>query len=150
MDRHILSEWDGKTTAFLERQMAQFRGNEAALWPLCADGDDVTARAATWIALALVREGAISTLPDGLLRPGQHWEVSLHILQCAQHLPPMNPGVIAPFLDHSKTLVRVWALDAYARTGAADRCTRIGAALSDGAASEKARARKLQALFCAS
>lgn len=149
-----LARFDGKHTAELKEALPQAEADPQALLRACLDPSSEIA--ATWIAKALIETGREQFEPAELfiLLPRLSApEAQLHVLQCIQHAPNAaldQADTVRTLLQNRKTLVRVWALDAFVRIAdqraELQRQARalVSAALDAKAASERARARKLQ------
>ena len=118
------------------------------------------AMAATWIVKALLEQERAATLDLGIvftaLRGEMRWEALLHLLQIVQHAPDAAMSevfVIRGYLDHPKTLIMVWALDAFVRLALVDHTflpeahKLVEDAVVAKAASLRSRGRALQALL---
>ncbi len=131
-----------------------------ALVELCSSSDPLHRIAATWIVKAVLEDGRGQTLDLGryfsCLEDETEWDALLHLLQSVQRAPKAassHRDVIRGLLDHKRTLVAVWAMDALVRiaveTGEgleeAHRC--VEAALAHERASMRARARHLAPLL---
>ena len=116
--------------------------------------------AASWIAKAVIESGRGGLLNLSAffarLEGETAWEVQLHILQSVQHAPEAAlsmRAVIGALRDHPRTLVAVWALDAWVRLvlatgdGLPEARRRVVTALSAPKASLRARARHLAPLL---
>ena len=116
--------------------------------------------ASTWIVKAALEKGG--QIPQSVIdelivaiSSFEHWEPKLHFLQCIQFLDVLqgDAEVIRTYCEaceeDKKTLVRVWALDAYLRLSFGEDALldvvahKLEAALNDKAASMRARARNL-------
>lgn len=115
--------------------------------------------AASWIARAVIERGRgdLLDLPSffGRLKGETDWQVLLHILQSVQFAPNAavtHSGRIEELVNHPKTLVAVWALDAKVRIalvsgkGMVEARSLVETALSHPKASCRARARHLAPL----
>ena len=155
--RTALARFDGKHTAALVKAEELARDDLAGLVALCSDAD--VAVAATWVVKALAEKGVAVDLARAFagMRVDGPWDAQLHLLQCAQFAPEIvltRIDVVRALMDARKTLVRVWALDAFVR-GAdiepawrAEAARAVDVALDGGAASLRARARALK-VICA-
>ncbi|MEL7239238.1 MAG: hypothetical protein AAGK78_10270 [Planctomycetota bacterium] len=151
--RTALDAFDGKHVAPLKALSRQ-----AATADQGALADEVTGPrgvAATWVLKAIAEQGklrsSIARSVFGELAGLSSWEAILHVLQLVQHAPEEaaeHADVIRDLLDHDKTLVRVWALDAFARVGPHRDAKRlVMEALDAKQASMRARARQLVSRF---
>lgn len=126
----------------------------------CSSADPRCRIAATWIVNALLQKG----MHDGLnlnayfdrLKLETEWGALLHVLQSVALVPNMASNHlkdVARLVDHEKTLVSVWALDAYVRIaletneGVQQARNAVEDALSHEKASMRARARHLAPLL---
>lgn len=156
-----LARFDGKHTESL-REAAQIAAESQCrgLVEACFDPDLTVA--ATWVVKHLVETNQAKHID--LTRaiqalPGNRWpDAQLHLLQMVQHAPAACLGQttqIRALLDAKKTLVRVWALDAFVRLATLQPVIQteakvlVKAAVLDERASMRARARDLT-LVCAS
>lgn len=149
-----LAAFDGKLTEPLRPMVDD--ADAAEVLAACDNGD--TEVAATWIAKAMIDAGSDRLHPAALVRKLDQvkgWEAQLHILQCVRHAPDAALDHLPLFRElmaAKRTLLRVWALDAFVRIAQVrpelrpEAAKRVQAALSDGPASLKARARHLEAL----
>jgi hypothetical protein len=78
--------------------------------------------AASWIIKALLESGRGRHLDMnaafGVLAQSTDWATQLHLCQCVRYVPDAAIGHAATFralINAKKTLVRVWALDAFVR-----------------------------------
>ena len=153
--------FDGKHVDELNSAAQQFsEADGGALIELCSSSDPLHRVAATWIVKAVLEDGR----PEGLdlgsffvrLEDETEWGALLHLLQSVQldsRAASKHRDAVRRLLDHRKTLVAVWALDAHVRiameTGDgledAHRC--VEAALAHDKASMRARARHLAPLL---
>lgn len=106
--------------------------------------------AASWVLKARAEIGTLSdhsklSLFDSLPKLSEP-DAVLHMLQIVQHASAAPAETIRPFLNHRRTLVRVWALDALARVAPGEAAPLIKAALEDTSAAMRARARALSLL----
>lgn len=148
------SAFDGKHVEPLKSAVAVFSNDDADVLVDACVG--VNAVAATWIVKSLLE----SDLAAGLdmhrvfsaLGQSDGWEPALHLLQSVQFAPDAAASevfAIRKLMAHPKTLVRVWALDAFVRVAIAEpeflseAKTLVMDALSGKAASLRARARAL-------
>lgn len=144
-----INEYDGKHVADLRRAARAFAADEAAaLTKACLNGTPDQQEAASWIIKALVEKGGAEALPMrqvfSALSGSLGWGTALHLLQCVQHLPRMaNVSQIAPWLNHHKLLVRIWALDALWHVDRPAALPLAQDALTDTSAAMRARARAL-------
>lgn len=153
--KKAFAEFDGKHADPLRSAAAEFDESDAA--ELAAECHGEYAVAATWVVKALLGEDRATSLDMNrvfaALRNKNHWETILHLLQSVQHAPEpalAHVFTIRGLLDHQKTLVRVWALDAFVRVAQVDgnflpEARRlVDSALNTGAASKRARAKALR------
>jgi len=153
-----LAEFDGTHIAPLKEVVAGFQSGQAELLDKACHGPEAVA--ATWVVKALLEQGRGGELDLGYvftaLRGGMQWEALLHLLQIVQHAPDAAMSevmVIRGFLDHPKTLIRVWALDAFVRLALVDHTflpeavVLVEDALNAKASSVRARGRALRALL---
>ena len=106
--------------------------------------------AASWVLKARAEAGTLTGgvthgLFASLLKLSEP-DAALHVLQMVQHAPHAPADLIRPFLQHRRTLLRVWALDALARVAPDEAAPLVKAALDDTSAAMRARARALSAL----
>ncbi|MDJ0638334.1 MAG: hypothetical protein QNJ20_05835 [Paracoccaceae bacterium] len=131
-----------------------------ALVELCSSDDPLHRVAATWIVKAVLEDGRGQTLDLGkyfsCLKDETEWGALLHLLQSVQLAPKAASNhwdAVRRLLDHKKTLVAVWALDALVRIavetgeGLEEAHRRVEAALAHEKASMRARARHLAPLL---
>lgn len=120
-----LAEFDGRHAASLRRVAADFDDQNAAeLIRLCQSEYSV---AATWVVKVLLEAGRARAIDleqvFGTLDVDALWEASLHVLQMV-HLAPdaalAQVFTIRALLTHPKTLVRVWAMDAFVHVALAE------------------------------
>lgn len=155
---HALAEFDGKLTAPLRDVVAAFEDRDGAV--LAEQCHGAHAVAATWVVKALLEENRAGSVDLHRVFAGlgaaQHWEAHLHLLQSVQHAPEAAMAqvlAIRGLLDHPKTLVRVWALDAFVRLALVERgflaeaCELVSTAMAGKAASLRARGRALQVVL---
>jgi len=153
-----LAVFDGKRVAPLREAVAGFNAAEADVLVTACSGKDAVA--ATWMIKALLESGKVAPLDMAevfaALQDDLPWESQLHLLQSVQHAPDAAlPQVmfIRDRLNAKRTLLRVWALDAFVRLalvepGFLPEAQRlVTEALVGKAASMQARARKLGALL---
>ena len=155
---NALARFDGTHTAELKEAVEVARAApEGALEAACSEAG--LAVAATWVVKALLEQGAAERLDleavFATLPMVSEWEAQLHLLQAVQYAPFAavdQSGAVEALLDAKKTLVRVWALDAFVRI-AGERVAlreqakaRVEAALVGSAASLRARARALDGI----
>ncbi|MEM9426197.1 MAG: hypothetical protein AAGA06_05800 [Pseudomonadota bacterium] len=153
--------FDGRSAADLKLAAQKVSPADAeALLDLCSSEDSAHRVAATWIVKALLEtsRGAMLDLSAVFARLGEETapDAILHLLQSVQYAPTQTStqlSAIEAHLDHKKTLVAVWALDAVVRialyTGQRMVAARdlVDAALTHDKASMRARARHLAPLL---
>ena len=149
--------FDGTDIAELKSAFAGFSETDAfALAELCESPDANVSVAATWVVKALCEAGSGSQLDlpriFAALPDAPDWQAALHLLQSVQfapHAAASQESAILAHLEHDKTLVRVWALDAFCRLAdsnlelASKARDKVNQALDDPKASVRARARHL-------
>lgn len=160
-----LRAYDGKATSALSEARARFGGNAGFLGELAelsASQEGFVSDGATWLiktcAESGVRPGPVETASIvARLDAVPTWQAALHLCQTAEFLV-FTPDQArrfadwaARFLDHDRPFLRAWSVTAlyHAARGAPDLAPRAEAALvraeTDGAASVRARARKIRA-----
>ncbi len=153
--------FDGTHVEELKAAAEGFASEEAEpLMAFCESETPAIRVAATWIVKALCERGEAGLLDMGRvfdrLGTETEWEALLHLLQSVQYVPgPAIPQreTIEELLNHEKTLVSVWALDALVRialeTGEGLEGARdlVETALSGPKASLRARARQLASIL---
>lgn len=146
--------FDGKHVEPLKNAAgAVSNGDADALVDACVG---VNAVAATWIVKSLLKNDKAAGLDMhrvfAALGQSDGWEPVLHLLQSVQFAPDAAVAevfAIRKLLAHSKTLVRVWALDAFVRVAIvepeflSEARALVTDALNGKAASLRARARAL-------
>lgn len=165
--RKNLNDFDGKAISFLgeaETVLCTQEGYIDALIALLAERKGHLASGASWL-LKSALEGASDLTPDqiaGLIKrlpDVDDWSAQLHICQMIRLLPGLGDvsGKLArdladwltAWLDHKRPFIRAWSLDALGALAkqhgdhAAVFNDALAAALSDEAASVRARARGL-------
>ena len=149
-----LAEFDGKHTDPLRVAAADYENADAST--LEAECFGARAVAATWVVKALLEDGRALSLDMNsvfeALRTNNQWETTLHLLQSVQYAPEAALAqvfAIQELMANPKTLIRVWALDAFVRVAQVDRGflpearRLVDQALENEAASVRARARAL-------
>ena len=154
-----LSEFDGKHVARLRAVVDAFDPAQAErLMRVCENGVARETVAASWVIKAVGERGNADAFDwprlFRVLETAPDWECALHLLQSVQHVADgPTDAQIRPWLDHTRLLVRVWALDAFVRLALHDDAlrdearARIATAQADGPASLRARARALEKLL---
>ncbi|MCP5072990.1 MAG: hypothetical protein GY947_06810 [Rhodobacteraceae bacterium] len=158
---NALNRFDGKTTTELKEALplAAEPDQAGTLMHACWSEEPRLAVAATWVVKALVEsgQGGHLDMPEmfTVLETADHWEVQLHLLQIVQYAPEAAVDQVAAvrrLLGAKKTLIRVWALDAFVRVAGVrgelrdEARAMIAAGLNDKAASMRARCRNLESL----
>ncbi|MCP5089139.1 MAG: hypothetical protein GY952_20350 [Rhodobacteraceae bacterium] len=158
---NALNRFDGKTTTELKEALplAAEPDQAVTLMHACWSEEPRLAVAATWVVKALVEEGKGAHLDlaalFAVLESADHWEVQLHLLQVVQYAPEAAVDQVAAvrrLLGAKKTLIRVWALDAFVRIARVrgelrdEARAMVSAGLNDKAASMRARCRNLQGM----
>lgn len=147
-----LARFDGKHVDELRAASEGLDASELAALPKFCRGEHAVA--ATWMVKLLIEANRVNLLAEAMecLHADMPWEAQLHLLQCVQHAPDVaitKVSVIRQLMDHPKTLLRVWALDALVRIWTVEPALAVEApklvenALNDKAASVRARARQL-------
>ncbi|MEM9642757.1 MAG: hypothetical protein AAGA19_14785 [Pseudomonadota bacterium] len=143
--------FDGVTTDGLGLAAQRYQSDDAEdLLRMCRSDVAREAVAGTWILKALLETGRADGIrleqAFDVLRSPPDWTVALHLLQSVRFArDAVAQALIDPYLDHERTLLRVWALDALVRVAPDAARARVDAALHDTAASMRARARALSA-----
>ena len=153
-----LAEFDGLRTAPLKAAVEAFDAAAAgALTKACFGEHSI---GATWMVKALLEQDRAYTLDLSrffqALNKDAPWETNLHLLQSVQYAPDAALAealTIRTFLTHKRTLLRVWAMDAFTRVALVEQGFLPKAreivmqALNAGPASMQARAKALKALI---
>ena len=111
--------------------------------------------AATWILKSLAETGrldpAVAASVIEELDALESWEAILHVLQMVHYTSAdvkVDLKTLRGLMAHEKTLVCVWALDAFAKVGPPEEAKPlVQNALDAKQASMRARARKLAEMF---
>lgn len=150
--KQILARFDGKHVHELREAAATM--SDAEITELAAFCGGEHAVAATWLVKHLLETGRPTDFAQAFahLSGELPWEAQLHLLQCVQFAPDValiRHKEIRSLLNHPKTLLRVWAMDAFVRVWQVDPLLAkkapalVHAALQDKSASLRARARHL-------
>jgi len=153
-----IDAFDGKLTEPLKVAVAEFDDEDAGLLvELCHSESAV---AATWVVKGLLEAQGGASLDlrrfFAALQNKADWLALLHLLQCVQFAPDAAVAevfAVRGLLRHSKTFVRVWALDAFVRIALVepeflvDARARVAAAQKSEFASVRARANALGRLL---
>lgn len=159
-----LREYDGKSTAILgeiAHRWSQKPHYLEALLGLFRNSDPTTQNGASWLFKSFVEgdEPVGNEVSTGLCDQAallNDWAAQLHVCQSVQHLTfgPVEARKLGTWvrtlLDHDRPFLRAWSLDALVGLSSFDPLLRLQAkkallqALSDPAASVRARARKLK------
>ena len=136
--RKVLASFDGRHVAPLRTLL------DAPLAEVMAEVPGPYEVAATWVLKAKAERGEIAAgvfakLPD-LTQP----DAVLHVLQMVQYASNERVPDLEPYLVHKKLLVRVWAIDALARTDPVAAAPHLEAALRNPSAAMRARAKALR------
>lgn len=149
-----LAAFDGKSTAVLRALVDSADASDV----LAACDRRDTEVGATWLAKAMIEKRAGGLHPADLiarLERVEAWQAQLHILQCVHHAPEAavdHVAILRQLMESHKTLVRVWALDAFVRVARVrtelkgEAADKVRAALDAKQASLRARARHLESL----
>ena len=151
-----LGAFDGQHVGPLKAAVEEFEdGHAGTLMSACESDDARRAVAASWMIKALSESGRVTPFDWSriwrVLETSPDWECALHLLQTVQHAPHgPTYDQVQPWLDHKRTLLRVWALDALVHVAGREpryvdeARARVRGALADGPASLRARARALE------
>lgn len=163
--RHSLLDYDGRSTATLEVAADRYRHDRAAIdqcVELLDSPDGHTSTGASWLLKRWLEEGVtlsddqIRAIADRLDELGSHW-AALHLCQSIRFLEISDEFTPAfrTFLERcnssERPFLRAWSMDGLVRLAASRpdiedlARERLQAAMSDGAASVRARARRLLA-----
>lgn len=152
-----LVAFDGKRVAPLREAVAGFNAAEATLLTEACHG--IHAVAATWMVKALLEKSRAGALDMGAvfaaLQYDLPWNSQLHLLQSVQFAPDAAlPQVmfVRARLQQKRTLLRVWALDAFVRLALVEssflpEARALVADAQAGKGAMHARARALAALL---
>jgi len=162
--RSKIAEFDRRSPSVLGETEAQFgreRGYLTALIGLAGDQNAPVSSGSTWLIKSHLEAGG-SLSPSqvakllGQLDLIKEWDAQLHICQSVRLLTIAGAEVallaiwLTPLMSNSRPFLRAWSLDAVCRLAAEhplydDLAQKaLAAGLDDGAASVRARARRLQ------
>lgn len=153
--------FDGRHVGELEASLTAYLETDGTLLiEFCSSGDPKQRIAATWLIRAVLAAGRDSALDlwtyFSCLSVETEPTALLHLLQSVQFAPEAaspHREAVARFLEHERTLLAVWSLDAFVRIaletgeGLDEAHRRVDLALSDQKPSVRARARHLALLL---
>ncbi len=161
--RTRLADYDGRAVTLLGETEAALGGKAGyldALIALAGDDEAHVSSGATWLLKSALENGCefsavqVAALCESLANIAI-WDAQLHVCQSIQYLfiseecAKQLADWLEPLLSHDRPFLRAWSLDALYRVSqqhrghAAAFASALAVAEQDGAASVRARARKL-------